>query len=78
MSCSAPTTLADVITITHRDVIKREMSNSSTPATSPVPNNHYAKISGVPCPATPTRYTAPVHIDVGGTIYTSSLETLTK
>ena len=37
-----------------------------------------AKISGVPCPATPTRYTAPVHIDVGGTIYTSSLETLTK
>ncbi len=35
-------------------------------------------VSGVPCPATPTRYTAPVHIDVGGVIYTSSLETLTK
>jgi len=37
-----------------------------------------AKITGVPCPATPTRYTAPVHIDVGGSIYTSSLETLTR
>ncbi|GAA56156.1 hypothetical protein CSKR_101416 [Clonorchis sinensis] len=33
---------------------------------------------GVPQPATPTRYTAPVHVDVGGTLYTSSLETLTK
>lgn len=28
--------------------------------------------------AAANRYTAPVHIDVGGTIYTSSLETLTK
>lgn len=50
--------------------------------TSPVPTTQYSsqynKISGVPCPATPTRYTAPVHIDVGGTIYTSSLETLTR
>ncbi|XP_074646473.1 BTB/POZ domain-containing protein kctd15-like [Tubulanus polymorphus] len=60
-------------------------TTSSTPYGhhSPVPSsgNHYsvaAKISGVPCPATPTRYTAPVHIDVGGVIYTSSLETLTK
>ena len=52
--------------------------SSPTPVSSPVPNNHFAKISGVPCPATPTRYTAPVHIDVGGVIYTSSLETLTK
>ncbi|CAL8071427.1 unnamed protein product [Calicophoron daubneyi] len=33
---------------------------------------------GVPQPAAPTRFTAPVHIDVGGTLYTSSLETLTK
>ncbi|TGZ67438.1 hypothetical protein CRM22_004783 [Opisthorchis felineus] len=33
---------------------------------------------GVPQPAIPTRYTAPVHVDVGGTLYTSSLETLTK
>ncbi|VDH93959.1 BTB/POZ domain-containing protein kctd15-like [Mytilus galloprovincialis] len=59
--------------------------------TSPVPNQTsasprslhngvYSKIpmSGVPCPATPTRYTAPVHIDVGGVIYTASLETLTR
>ena len=45
---------------------------------SPIPNNQFSKYSGVPCPATPTRYTAPVHIDVGGCIYTSSLETLTK
>ncbi|ELT99957.1 hypothetical protein CAPTEDRAFT_19163 [Capitella teleta] len=45
---------------------------------SPTPANQYPKYSGVPCPATPTRYTAPVHIDVGGSIYTSSLETLTK
>ncbi|XP_013409143.1 BTB/POZ domain-containing protein kctd15 isoform X2 [Lingula anatina] len=51
---------------------------------SPVSNHSagfyspHMKISGVPCPATPTRYTAPVHIDVGGSIYTSSLETLTK
>ncbi|CAH1779977.1 unnamed protein product [Owenia fusiformis] len=54
-------------------------SGSTPPLSSPVPNNnHIYKISGVPFPATPTRYTAPVHIDVGGTIYTSSLETLTK
>ena len=38
--------------------------------------NH--KISGIPCVAATSRYTAPVHIDVGGTTYTSSLETLTK
>ncbi len=36
------------------------------------------KISGIPCVAAASKYTAPVHIDVGGTIYTSSLETLTK
>lgn len=35
-------------------------------------------MSGIPCVAAASRYTAPVHIDVGGTIYTSSLETLTK
>ncbi|KAF7258449.1 hypothetical protein EG68_04193 [Paragonimus skrjabini miyazakii] len=33
---------------------------------------------GIPKPATPTRFTAPVHVDVGGVLYTSSLETLTK
>ncbi|XP_018651899.1 putative potassium channel tetramerization domain-containing [Schistosoma mansoni] len=38
---------------------------------------HWAKL-GVPQPASPTRYSAPVHIDVGGTLYTSSLKVLTK
>jgi hypothetical protein len=28
--------------------------------------------------ASASRFTAPVHIDVGGTIYTSSLDTLTR
>ncbi|CAL8102221.1 unnamed protein product [Orchesella dallaii] len=36
------------------------------------------KITGIPCIAAASKATAPVHIDVGGTIYTSSLETLTK
>ncbi|XP_018917295.1 BTB/POZ domain-containing protein Tiwaz isoform X2 [Bemisia tabaci] len=56
------------------------MSNSSSPTPTPTPTtplyNH--KIAGIPCVAAASRYTAPVHIDVGGTIYTSSLETLTK
>ncbi|XP_072013576.1 BTB/POZ domain-containing protein kctd15-like isoform X1 [Amphiura filiformis] len=34
--------------------------------------------SGVPRVAANSRFTAPVHIDVGGQIYTSSLETLTR
>ncbi|XP_046577922.1 BTB/POZ domain-containing protein kctd15-like [Haliotis rubra] len=51
---------------------------TSRPSSVTTPNGHFNKISGVPCPATPTRYTAPVHIDVGGVIYTSSLETLTR
>ncbi|BFZ12623.1 hypothetical protein BsWGS_15662 [Bradybaena similaris] len=56
---------------------------SQSPVSRPgsaTPNGHMTvtKIAGVPCPATPTRYTAPVHIDVGGCIYTSSLETLTR
>ncbi|XP_044733976.1 BTB/POZ domain-containing protein KCTD1 [Chrysoperla carnea] len=52
------------------------MSNSSSPTPPAVNYNH--KITGIPCVAAASRYTAPVHIDVGGTIYTSSLETLTK
>jgi hypothetical protein len=39
---------------------------------------HAKSITGIPSVAPASRYTAPVHIDVGGTIYTSSLETLTK
>ena len=66
-------------------------SSSPTPAnsgSSPVGNQglsstapgclHTKPITGIPCVAAASRYTAPVHIDVGGTIYTSSLETLTK
>ncbi|XP_063633512.1 BTB/POZ domain-containing protein Tiwaz isoform X1 [Cydia splendana] len=34
-------------------------------------------IAGIPRVAPTTKFNAPVHIDVGGTIYTSSLETLT-
>ncbi|XP_028135641.1 BTB/POZ domain-containing protein Tiwaz isoform X1 [Diabrotica virgifera virgifera] len=65
----------------------RLMSPSTSPATSPTMSNSssptppavsYNKITGIPCVAAASRYTAPVHIDVGGTIYTSSLETLTK
>lgn len=54
------------------------LSGNSSPArTSPTANYNH-KISGIPCVAAASRYTAPVHIDVGGSIYTSSLETLTK
>ncbi|KAH0535783.1 hypothetical protein KQX54_019155 [Cotesia glomerata] len=55
------------------------MSNSSSPTPpTPVAPAYNAKMPGIPCVAAASRYTAPVHIDVGGTIYTSSLETLTK
>lgn len=69
------------------------MSNSSSPTpTTPAPispalsggtastyhHGNHKSMSGIPCVAAASRYTAPVHIDVGGTIYTSSLETLTK
>lgn len=35
-------------------------------------------VPGIPRAAPATQLTAPVHIDVGGTSYTSTLETLTK
>ncbi|XP_023289702.1 BTB/POZ domain-containing protein kctd15-like isoform X1 [Orussus abietinus] len=55
------------------------MSNSSSPTPpAPAPPAYNQKMTGIPCVAAASRYTAPVHIDVGGTIYTSSLETLTK
>lgn len=50
---------------------------ASAGASSYLHGNH-KPITGIPCVAAASRYTAPVHIDVGGTIYTSSLETLTK
>lgn len=75
-----------------RSIFVRLLSPSSSPATSPTMSNsssptppattappaYNQKITGIPCVAAALRYTAPVHIDVGGTIYTSSLETLTK
>lgn len=56
---------------------------SQNPTPTPVlqtviSNTSYTpKLAGIPSVAAASRYTAPVHIDVGGTIYTSSLETLT-
>jgi len=55
--------------MTELTAIKRE------PGLSPPAHLHS---QGIPVVATATRFTAPVHIDVGGKIYTSSLETLTK
>ncbi|XP_052130445.1 BTB/POZ domain-containing protein Tiwaz [Frankliniella occidentalis] len=52
-------------------------SHSPSPPAAQAPAASY-KATGIPCVAAASRYTAPVHIDVGGTIYTSSLETLTK
>ncbi|XP_002742471.1 BTB/POZ domain-containing protein kctd15-like [Saccoglossus kowalevskii] len=45
-------------------------------SSSPVPSS--SSMQGVPCVAPVNRFTAPVHIDVGGQIYTSSLETLAR
>lgn len=53
-------------------------SSSPTPSIPPTTLAYNHKITGIPCVAAASKYTAPVHIDVGGTIYTSSLETLTK
>ncbi|XP_014279912.1 BTB/POZ domain-containing protein Tiwaz isoform X2 [Halyomorpha halys] len=59
--------------------IKLSGSPGTSPTNSPTPGVGYNhKMSGIPFVAAANRYTAPVHIDVGGTIYTSSLETLTK
>lgn len=52
--------------------------STSSASTSPYIHGNHKPITGIPCVAAASRYTAPVHIDVGGTIYTSSLETLTK
>lgn len=54
------------------------VSSSSTvlPSSSCLTSTN--KISGIPCVAAASRSKAPVHIDIGGTEYTSSLETLTR
>ena len=58
------------------------MNTSTVSSSSSAPVVHIKREAGVgdgiPVVATPSRYTAPVHIDVGGKIYTSSLDTLTK
>lgn len=51
---------------------------TSTGAVSNNNNSSSSHPSGVPRVAANSRFTAPVHIDVGGQIYTSSLETLTR
>ncbi|XP_071487903.1 BTB/POZ domain-containing protein kctd15-like [Diadema antillarum] len=53
---------------------------TSTGMTTPTTTQHQSSTqhAGVPRVAPNTRYTAPVHIDVGGQIYTSTLETLTR
>ncbi|KAF0295667.1 BTB/POZ domain-containing protein kctd15 [Amphibalanus amphitrite] len=65
---------------------KLSPSLPAPPKASPT-SGHHGKVTGIPTvaaassPMTPFpngRYTAPVHIDVGGVIYTSSLETLTR
>ncbi|KAL4717757.1 hypothetical protein ACJJTC_000906 [Scirpophaga incertulas] len=52
-----------------------------SPQPDPAPSTASAidqkPIAGIPRVAHTTKFNAPVHIDVGGTIYTSSLETLT-
>uniref|UniRef100_A0A2A4IVE7 BTB domain-containing protein n=1 Tax=Heliothis virescens TaxID=7102 RepID=A0A2A4IVE7_HELVI len=49
-------------------------AGSPQPEETPMESKH---IVGIPRVAHTTKYNAPVHIDVGGTLYTSSLETLT-
>ncbi|XP_076333433.1 BTB/POZ domain-containing protein kctd15-like [Tachypleus tridentatus] len=61
-----------------RIAIARSWMDSKMMMTSIESANYSHKISGIPCVAAATRFTAPVHIDVGGDIYTSSLQTLTK
>jgi len=51
---------------------------STPPATSGQCHVKRESGNGIPCVAPASRFTAPVHIDVGGQIYTSSLDTLTK
>lgn len=54
-----------------------ELSQIPVPIVTPAPTAILGA-SGIPKVAYTNKATAPVHIDVGGTIYTSSLETLTR
>ncbi|XP_075243654.1 uncharacterized protein LOC142337905 isoform X2 [Convolutriloba macropyga] len=55
-------------------LIHTSISSCAIPAQNPTQNT----AAGVPVPAQLTRLNAPVHIDVGGTAYTTTLQTLTK
>ncbi|XP_076325179.1 BTB/POZ domain-containing protein kctd15-like isoform X1 [Tachypleus tridentatus] len=77
LSPSAAAVLESAAAYADRLALARSWMEPSLVMSSTESNfNH--KIGGIPCVAATSRYTAPVHIDVGGTIYTSSLETLTK
>lgn len=84
-SLSPPMSVANMMPTSGTPTTAGPISSSSSvsPAISVAGNylhtsSHKQSMSGIPCVAAASRYTAPVHIDVGGTIYTSSLETLTK
>ncbi|CAN9500870.1 unnamed protein product [Ophioblennius macclurei] len=59
--------------------VSRSWSRSPVLGPAQVPSaSPWDLVSGVPAPAQLTKANAPVHIDVGGHVYTSSLATLTK
>ncbi|XP_055779145.1 uncharacterized protein LOC129855467 isoform X1 [Salvelinus fontinalis] len=66
------------------DVVSAQDSRNSSMASRPLVSQSPASplgsggIGGIPTPAQLTKTNAPVHIDVGGHMYTSSLATLTK
>ncbi|XP_076355178.1 BTB/POZ domain-containing protein kctd15-like [Tachypleus tridentatus] len=67
-----------VASYAERIAIARSWMDSKIMMSTGESPNYNHKGSGIPCVAATTRFTAPVHIDVGGDIYTSSLQTLTK
>lgn len=68
---------------TESGIVEPPIVYQLSPTTTPAPNDRATVTMvpnpqhGIPVVATTSRFNAPVHIDVGGTIYTSSLETLT-
>lgn len=71
-------TMSNSSSPTHTSNTPAPISPALSSGTSTYHHGNHKTITGIPCVAAASRYTAPVHIDVGGTIYTSSLETLTK
>lgn len=88
MTTTAATRIFPVTHIKVSNSPRTSPTNSCSPPTVPPPlspamstgayMHGNTKPLGIPCVAAASRMNAPVHIDVGGTIYTSSLETLTK